>query len=142
MVIALIALLLVAFLAFLYAYRAQTPTASATPTMASVSLSEAMEQVRSGRVKTITFDRGVATIQLADGTRQQTILEGTGDHEALGASAMQYSRANPASPVGIQQVIDHVGEDSNAVALLFLVSIVLFGGLTALAVSSYRGRAD
>jgi hypothetical protein len=142
MVIALIALLLVVFIALLYAYRAQTPTASLTPAMATVSLSEAMEQVRSGRVKMITVDRGVATIELTDGTQQRTIVGGNADREALGAAAMRYSLANPASPVGIQQVIDHVGEDSNALLVFFLVSTALFGGFLALAVSSYRGRAD
>lgn len=93
MVIMLIALLVVAFLALLYAYRAQTPVISPTPTIASVSL-----------------------------------VDGSGSERAR--------------EDGIQRMIDHAGEDSSALPLFFLVPIVLFGGVTALAESPYRGRAD
>ena len=137
----LVALLIVAALALLYAYRAQTPVAAPTPAVPSVSVSEAIEELRNGRVKTITFDGDLATVELADGTRQRMVISGTADREAIGAAGAEYNRANPASPVSMQQVVDHVGQESNTLLLFFIVSIVLFGGLTALAVSSSR-RAD
>ncbi len=136
-----VALLIVAALAILYAYRAQTPVASSTPAVPTASVSEAIEEIRSGRVKTITFDGSVATVELADGTRQQMAIGGTEDRVAIGAAGAEYNRTNPTRPVSMQQVIDHVGEDSNALLLFFLLSVVLFGGLTVLAVSSSR-RAD
>src|SRR5688572_10335219 len=62
-----LALVLMGF-ALLYAYRSQTPS------VPSVPLTQAIEDVQAGRVRAVTIVGDQATLELRNGTKEQTTL--------------------------------------------------------------------
>ena len=139
MVIALIALVIVAFLALLYAYRAQTPTGE-TPGPPIISNAEAVQHVNAGRVRIVNRDGGEATLELVDGTRTRTMTPSAPD-DPLSAAIRDYNRGLPAgaSPIVMSITIDHVS--TTPFWLPFLPFLILIPLVFLGVVASSRARA-
>lgn len=129
------ALLLVVMLALglLYAYRAQTP---AIPT---VPYTAALGAVQGGSVRSVEIEDGRATLNSADGTRQQSTTPDNG--EGLVRAVQDHNRADPAHPIDLRFSSGAAPNPGAAVVLGFLpvaaLAITVFLGAWAIA----RSRA-
>src|SRR5437867_5508136 len=88
-------LLVVLGLALLYAYRSQTPT------MQTVTITQAIQEVSSGQVKKVTIFSGPnrAVLELANGDKHQTNLPER--DEVLQEALFDYNTANPSRQITI-----------------------------------------
>ena len=91
--IAVAMLAVVLGLGLLYAYRSQTP---AIPT---VPITQAVQEVQAGRVKTVTESGDRATLDLSDGTREQTHIPDNAKTDPLADAVTAYNNANPTRQV-------------------------------------------
>jgi len=82
-------LALVAFTGLLYAYRAQSPSASI------ISYDKAVSEIQSGQVKSVTINGDIATIDKTDGTHE-TVTIGTNDGGAFQKTVLDYNATQPA----------------------------------------------
>lgn len=119
----LAAVLVVMGLGLLYAYRAQTPA------VASVPLSQAVQEVSAGQVAKVTITGNKATLELRSGDKHQTTLPDR--DESLQKALADYNTANPTRQI----VIDYQPESSPFTVigsiLLSLLPVLLLGAFFA-----------
>ncbi len=111
-------------LALLYAYRSQTPAVPLVP------ITEAIQDVRADKVKTVTVIGNRATLELTDGTtkKQTNLPEGARGDDSLTRAVDAYNAANPT-----RQVLQKYDEQSATFSvlgsiLLSLLPVLLIGG--------------
>src|SRR5438132_11352979 len=115
-------LLVLMGVALLYAYRAQSPSASI------VSYDKAISEIRGGQVKSVTLNTDTATINKLDNTTE-TVNIGTNDGGAFQKIVVDYNATQaPTSTVTI-----NIGKDSQTFGiigslLLSLLPVLLIGG--------------
>jgi hypothetical protein len=118
----ILALLLVVMgLALLYAYRSQTPS------VPQVSVTQALQDINSGRVRVVTIDRNRATLELKGGAGvEQTTLPDP--DTILGRAVADYNAANPSQAIELRYVSE--GEPVSVVGsvILSLLPVLLIGG--------------
>ncbi|MGH2493054.1 MAG: hypothetical protein ACRDF9_16280 [Candidatus Limnocylindria bacterium] len=131
----LLALLLVVMgLALLYAYRSQQPA------IQTVTMTQAIHEINSGRVKAVTIVTGAnkATLELADTTRQQTNIPER--DEVFQKALFDYNTANPARQI----VIDYQQESATFSVIgsifLSLLPVLLLGAFFLYLTSRLRPR--
>jgi cell division protease FtsH len=108
--------------ALLYAYRAQSPSASAVP------ISQAIAEIQRGEVKSVTISGDQATIDLKDGTTHQVTTVGV-PSDAFEKVLTDYNATHDTS----QQIIWSKQKDSATFGiigsvLLSLLPVLLIGG--------------
>jgi cell division protease FtsH len=108
--------------ALLYAYRAQSPSAAAVP------ISQAISEIQSGQVKSVTISGDQATIDLKDGTTHQVTTVGV-PSDAFEKVLTDYNATHDTS----QQIIWSKQKDSATFGiigsvLLSLLPVLLIGG--------------
>jgi cell division protease FtsH len=109
-------------LALLYAYRSQTPA------IPEVSVTEAIQDVQAGNVKTVTIIANKATLELRSGSvsKKQTTLQE--QDQFLSKAIIDYNAANPGQKVDLK-----IGENSQTLSVvgsivLSLLPVLLIGG--------------
>jgi hypothetical protein len=113
-------LLVVLGLGLLYAYRSQTPA------MTSVPYSLAIQDVNAGQVKKVTIIANRATLELANGEKQQTVMPER--DELLVKSVTDYNNANPSRTIVLEY--QQQSETFSVVGSIFLslLPVLLIGG--------------
>jgi len=117
----LTALLVVMGIALLLAYRSQSPAAE------EINVSDAVQAVQAGKVKSITISGNKATVELsADGKKQVATINDR--NEGFEQTILEYNRANPGRVVDLKyqpesQTLGFVGS-----LLLSLLPVLLIGG--------------
>jgi cell division protease FtsH len=110
-------------LALLYAYRSQTPAITTVP------ITQAVQEVQAGKVKQVSYVANKATLELNDGTKEQTTLpDGAHGDDQLSVAISAYNAANPT-----RQVVQKYEEQSATFSvigsiLLSLLPVLLIGG--------------
>jgi hypothetical protein len=113
-------LLVVMGLAMLYAYRSQTP---AVP---QVSLTQAIQDVQSGSVRTVAIVGTRATLTLRDGRKEQaTVPE---QDQLLSKAVLDYNAAHPESPVQLVYESSDTPVSTVGSIILSLLPVLLIGG--------------
>ena len=107
-------------LALLYAYRSQTPAIQTVP------VTRAVQDVQAGRVKTVTVITNRATVELSDGTKEQTNLPDKDD--PLLAAVTAYNTANPTRTVELKYEEQSATFSVIGSILLSLLPVLLIGG--------------
>jgi hypothetical protein len=113
-------LLVVLGLGLLYAYRSQTPA------MTSIPYSQAIQEVNAGQVRKVTIIANRATLELANGEKQQAVMPER--DELLVKSVTDYNTANPSRPIVLEY--QQQSETFSVVGSIFLslLPVVLIGG--------------
>jgi FtsH-like protein len=111
--------LVVMGLALLYAYRSQAPA------VATIPLSQAVQEINSGQVKKVTIVANKATLELNSTEKQQTTLP---DRDEVFQKALaEYNTANPTRQI----VIEYRAEDPSFAVIgsifLSLLPVLLLG---------------
>ena len=121
--VGILALLLVVLgLALLYAYRSQTPS------LPEVDLSQAIQDINSGRVRAVTIVATKATLEFADIAvhREQTTLPQP--DTVLAPAVASYNATHPSQPIELRYTQD--GQPFGVIGsiLLSLLPVLLIGG--------------
>jgi hypothetical protein len=113
-------LLVVMGLALLYAYRSQTPSVQ------TVVLSQAIQEVNAGQVKKVTVVSNKATLELASGNKQQTNLPDRPD--SFQKVLDDYNAANPSRPIIYEYQAESATFSVIGSIFLSLLPVLLIGG--------------
>jgi hypothetical protein len=116
----LMLLLVVMGLALLYAYRSQTPS------VPQVSVTQAIQDVQAGKIRSVTIVGSRATLDFRNGNKEQVTLP---EQDQLFAKAIvDYNAAHPDSPVDlVYQSADTTFSVIGSI-VLSLLPVVLIGG--------------
>lgn len=132
---ALSLVLVVMGLALLYAYRSQTPS------VPEVALSQAIQDINSGRVRAVTIAGNTAILEFRDiaSHKEQTTLPQS--DATLARAVLDYNAANPSQPVELRydtgnQTLPVVGS-----IILSLLPVLLIGGFFYYMMSQARRRS-
>ena len=121
----------------LYAYRTQTPA------IATVPISQAIQDVLAGRVTTVTETANRATLDLNDGAREQTNLPDNSKTDPLQDAVTTYNQRNPTRPVVLKYQEQSATWPVIGSVLLGLLPLMLFLVLPVALVSVLvRSRGD
>src|SRR5205823_1160952 len=112
--------LVVMGLALLYAYRSQTPSVQ------TVGLSAAIQDVQAGRVKSVIITGNSATIELTSGSREQTTIQEP--DEIFAKTVLDYNATNPAQRVDLKYEKDSQTLSVVGSIVLSLLPVLLIGG--------------
>ncbi|HEY3218557.1 MAG TPA: ATP-dependent zinc metalloprotease FtsH [Candidatus Limnocylindria bacterium] len=115
-------LLVVMGLALLYAYRSQTPAIQTVP------ITQAVQDVQAGKVKTVTEIANKATLDLNDGTKESTNLPDNSKTDPLQDAVTAYNNANPTRPVVLKYEEQSATFSVIGSILLSLLPVLLIGG--------------
>src|SRR5438105_1670208 len=107
-------------LALLYAYRSQTPSVQ------TVGLSAAIQDVQAGRVKSVIITGNSATIELTSGSREQTTIQEP--DEIFAKTVLDYNATNPAQRVDLKYEKDSQTLSAVGSIVLSLLPVLLIGG--------------
>src|SRR5438128_8207626 len=107
-------------LALLYAYRSQTPSVQ------TVGLSAAIQDVQAGRVKSVIITGNSATIELTSGSREQTTIQEP--DEIFAKTVLDYNATNPAQRVDLKYEKDSQTLSVVGSIVLSLLPVLLIGG--------------
>jgi ATP-dependent Zn protease len=115
-------LLVVLGLALLYAYRSQTPT------IQTVTITQAIQEVNGGQVKKVTIFAGAnrAVLELANADKQQTNLPER--DEVFQKALFDYNTANPSRQITIDYQQESPTFSVIGSILLSLLPVFLIGG--------------
>ena len=115
-------LLVVLGLGLLYAYRSQTPS------VPEVSITQAMQDITAGRVKTVTIAGNRATLEFRDAPahREQTTLPQP--DTILLPTVAKYNAANPSQAVDVRFAQDSQPFGVVGPIVLSLLPVLLIGG--------------
>jgi cell division protease FtsH len=115
-------LLVVMGIALLYAYRSQTPS------LPEVSLTQALQDISTGRVRAVTITANRATLEFRDNPthKEQTTLPEP--DTSLARAVLDYNAANPSQPIELRY--EPEGQTVGVVAsiVLSLLPVLLIGG--------------
>ncbi len=109
-------------LALLYAYRSQTPAISTVP------ITQAVQDVQAGKVKTVTEVATRATLELNDGTKEATQLPDNSKTDPVQDAVTAYNAANPTRPVVLKYEEPSATFSVIGSILLSLLPVLLIGG--------------
>ncbi|HLQ05183.1 MAG TPA: ATP-dependent zinc metalloprotease FtsH, partial [Verrucomicrobiae bacterium] len=109
-------------LALLYAYRSQTPAISTVP------ITQAVQDVQAGKVKTVTEVATRATLDLNDGTKEATQLPDNSKTDPVQDAVTAYNAANPTRPVVLKYEEPSATFSVIGSILLSLLPVLLIGG--------------
>ncbi|TMB95445.1 MAG: ATP-dependent zinc metalloprotease FtsH [Chloroflexi bacterium] len=109
-------------LALLYAYRSQTPAITTVP------ISQAVQDVQAGKVKTVTEIATKATLELNDNTKEQTQLPDNSKDDPLQQAVIAYNNANPTRQVVLKYEEQSATFSVIGSVLLSLLPVLLIGG--------------
>jgi cell division protease FtsH len=109
-------------LALLYAYRSQTPAIQTVP------ITQAVQDVQAGKVKTVTEIANKATLDLNDGTKESTNLPDNSKTDPLQDAVTAYNNANPTRPVVLKYEEQSATFSVIGSILLSLLPVLLIGG--------------
>src|SRR5438034_3243770 len=109
-------------LALLYAYRSQTPAITTVP------ISQAVQDVQAGKVKTVTEIATKATLELNDNTKEQTQLPDNSKDDPLQQAVIAYNNANPTRQVDLKYEEQSATFSVIGSVLLSLLPVLLIGG--------------
>jgi hypothetical protein len=114
-------LLVVMGLLLLYAYRSQTPT------VPQVSVTQALQDINAGRVRTVTITGTTATLDLkgASGREQTTLPD---PDTILGRAVADYNAANPSQAIELRYASESQPLGVISSIVLSLLPVVLIGG--------------
>jgi cell division protease FtsH len=107
-------------LALLYAYRSQTPSVQTVP------LTAAIQDVQAGRVKTVTIVGNSAALDLTSGSREQTTIQEP--DEVFAKAILDYNATNPAQKVDLKYEKDSQTLSVVGSIVLSLLPVLLIGG--------------
>jgi cell division protease FtsH len=107
-------------LALLYAYRSQTPAIQTVP------VTTAVQHVQANRVKAVTVQANRATVELTDGTKEQTLLPDKDDPLLQAVTA--YNNQNPSRAVELKYEEQSATLSVVSSILLSLLPVLLIGG--------------
>jgi hypothetical protein len=113
-------LLVVLGLSLLYAYRSQTPS------IQSVPFSQAIQEVNAGHVKRVTIVASRATLDFANGERQQTALPER--DEVFVKAVTDYNTANPSRQIVLEYQQESATFSVVGSIVLSLIPVLLIGG--------------
>lgn len=131
---ALLTLLLVVMgLALLYAYRSQTPA------LPQVAVTQAVQEIQSGRVRSVVVSGPTAVLALKDGQREQTTV--AEPDNVLANAITAYNAAHPSDQVELRyepasQPLGVIGS-----VLLSLLPVLLIGGFFYYSIVQARRRS-
>lgn len=128
----LLLVLFVMAIALLYAYRSQAPS------VRTVVYSQAIQEVNGGQVRKVTIAGNKATLELANGEKQQTIVPQP--PEPFEKVLNDYNAANPTRTVVLEYQSDASGFEVLGSILLSLLSVLLVGGFFYYATRKSRRR--
>jgi cell division protease FtsH len=109
-------------LALLYAYRSQTPA------IPIVAITQAVQDVQAGKVKTVTEISNKATLELTDGTKEQTNLPDNSKTDPIQDAVTAYNTANPTRQVVLKYEEPSATFSVIGSILLSLLPVLLIGG--------------
>ena len=109
-------------LALLYAYRSQSPAVQIVP------ITQAVQDVQAGKVKTVTEIANKATLDLTDNTKEQTNLPDNSKTDPLQDAVTAYNNANPSRPVVLKYEEQSATFSVIGSILLSLLPVLLIGG--------------
>ena len=111
-------------LALLYAYRSQTPA------IQPESMTQAVQDVQAGRVKSVTIVANKATLELTDtaATKKIVNLPDTTQQNELSLAVTAYNNANPTRPVDLKYEEQSATFSVIGSILLSLLPVLLIGG--------------
>jgi cell division protease FtsH len=109
-------------LALLYAYRSQTPA------IQTASMTEAVQLVQAGRVKTVSVVANKATIELTDQTKKIVTLPDSTQQDPLSLAISAYNSANPTRTVDLKYEEQSATFSVIGSILLSLLPVLLIGG--------------
>jgi cell division protease FtsH len=115
-------LLVVMGLALLYAYRSQTPAVQ------TASMTEGVQLVQAGRVKTVSVVANKATIELTDQTKKIVTLPDSTQQDPLSLAISAYNNANPTRTVDLKYEEQSATFSVIGSILLSLLPVLLIGG--------------
>jgi ATP-dependent Zn protease len=113
-------LLVVMGLALLYAYRSQTPSVQ------TVAVTQAIQDIHAGRVRSAVISGNRASLELTNGSREQTFIQQP--DEIFAKAILDYNATNPAQKVDLRyeqesQTLPVIGS-----IILSLLPVLLIGG--------------
>ena len=108
-------------LALLYAYRSQTPA------ITSASMTEAVQLVQAGRVKSVSVVANEATVELTDGTKKLVNLPDSTQQDQLSQAIATYN-ASHTQPVDLKYEKQSATFSVIGSILLSLLPVLLIGG--------------
>jgi FtsH-like protein len=117
---ALTLLLVIMGLALLYAYRSQTPS------IPTVSVTQAIQDVQAGRVRSVVIRGSDATLELANGTRERTTVPQPDD--VFAKAILEYNAANPTQRIDLRYETEAQTLPVVGAVLLSLLPVFLIGG--------------
>jgi cell division protease FtsH len=111
-------------LALLYAYRSQTPVIQTVP------ITQAVQDIQAGKVKTVTEIANKATLELNDstGTKEQTNLPDNSKTDPIQDAVTAYNAANPTRQVTLKYEEQSATFSVVGSILLSLLPVLLIGG--------------
>jgi cell division protease FtsH len=117
-------LLVVMGFALLYAYRSQTPAIQAA------SMTEAVQLVQAGKVKSVTVVANKATLELSDGssTKRLVNLPDSSQQDPLSQAVTAWNTANPTKTVDLKYDEPSATFSVIGSILLSLLPVLLIGG--------------
>jgi ATP-dependent Zn protease len=107
-------------LALLYAYRSQTPSIPTVP------VTQAIQDVQAGRVRSVVIRGSEATLELVNGTRERTTIQQP--DEVFAKAIVDYNAANPAHPVDLRYETESQTLPVIGSIVLSLLPVLLIGG--------------
>ncbi len=109
-------------LALLYAYRSQTPAVQTVP------ITQAVQDIQAGKVKTVTEVANKATLELADGNKESTNLPDNSKTDPIQDAVTAYNAANPTRQVTLKYEEQSATFSVIGSILLSLLPVLLIGG--------------
>jgi ATP-dependent Zn protease len=120
--------------ALLYAYRAQSPSATQVP------YSQAVAEIQSGQVKKVTLNGDTATLDKIDNT-QETVTVGANDGGAFQKIVVDYNATQPSNrQIVLTQQQSNQPLATAGTVLVALLPVLVFVGLFVLMVRTIARR--
>jgi ATP-dependent Zn protease len=131
----LVLLLVVLGLALLYAYRSQTPS------QPEVDLSQALQDINSGRVRAITIVANKATLEFRDSPARKEQATLPQPDSVLAPAVAGYNATHPSQPIEIRYMQD--GQTFGVIGAIFLslLPVFLIGAFFYYLLIRARGRS-
>jgi len=139
-IIAVAAALFLLFPLLLYAYRAQTPA------LATVPITQAVQEIQQGRVSEVSIEGGTATLTFTDGTHERAHVPDNVQTDPIEDAVTSWNRSNPQRQIALRRQSGQPAALnivlSVLLSLLPLILIVLFIVLVTVGLLRARSPSD
>jgi len=134
-VVALVLLLIVLGLGLLYAYRSQAPS------VPEVDLSQALQDINSGRVRAVTIVANKATLEFRDIQARKEQVTLPQPDTVLAPTVAGYNATHPSQPIELRYMQD--GQTFGVIGAIFLslLPVFLIGAFFYYLLIRARGRS-